>query len=125
MGFGLHDPGRNRDSTVLRQDHFDAQYPIRLDWPCEGLNAGHYAVTTLLARLKRELPYNLRYQNDAGARLDYENVNVNVPEDDMAASDVLALIAEALPQYQITALPGYVIMYRESRTYPQGEVIGP
>jgi hypothetical protein len=125
MGFGLHDPGRNRDSTVLRQDHFDAQYPIRLDWPCEGLNAGHYAVTTLLARLKRELPYNLRYQNDAGARLDYENVNVNLPDDDMPASDVLALIAGALPQYQITALPGYVIMYRESRTYPQGEVIGP
>jgi hypothetical protein len=125
MGFGPHDPGRNRDTTVLRPDHFDARYPIRLDWVCEGLATGHYAAATLLARLKRNLPYNLRYQNDAPARLDYEDVNVYVPEDDMAASDVLALIADALPQYQITALPGYVIMYRETRAYPQGQVIRP
>ncbi|MGC2374480.1 MAG: Eco29kI family restriction endonuclease [Solirubrobacteraceae bacterium] len=125
MGFGLHDPGRNRDSTVLRDNHFDLAYPIRLDWVCEGIAAGTYTVLDMLAGLKRELPYNFRYKNDAAARSEYAFVSVDVPDDNMTALALFELIAAALPAYQITSLPGYVIMYKESGSYPQGHVIRP
>ena len=35
-----------------------------------------------------------------------------------SADYLFAAIAEALPGWQVTALPGYVIMYPENRTYP-------
>jgi hypothetical protein len=123
MGFGLHDPGRNRDSTVLRTDHFDSAYPIQLDWACEEIARGRYTARELLTQLKGALPYNFRYQGDAGARADYEAVEIDVPSDGMSALSLFRLVAAALPGYQITALPGYVIMYHERRTYPQGQVI--
>lgn len=125
MGFGLHDPGRNRDTTELRDDHFDRRYPVRLDWSCEGIKSGSYTVTKLARALKGELPYLFRYANTSADRAVYGSTTVNVPEDAMAADDLLAVLAAALPTYQVTALSGYVIMYREQRAYPQGRVILP
>jgi hypothetical protein len=124
-GFGLHDPGRRRDETAIGGDHFDAQYPIRLDWTTS-IPEGRYAVSDLLRRLRGDLPYTFRYQNDSRARGDYGAVEIDVPEADMTAHGLLRLVAAALPDYQITALPGYVIMYRESgHQYPQGTIIQP
>jgi hypothetical protein len=123
-GFGIHDPGRRRDETAVDAGHFDAQYPIRLDWITD-IPAGSYTAADLLAQLRRDLPYTFRYQSDAAARQDYGAAAVEVPEDGMAARALLQLIAAALPDYQVTALPGYLIMYRERRDYPQGEVIEP
>jgi hypothetical protein len=123
QGFGLHDPGRNRDNTVLRSDHFDSMYPIRLDWVCESIAAGTYTALELLVALKRDLPYNFRYQSDVTAREEYAYTLVEVPKDNMIALALFKLLAAALPAYQITVLPGYTIMYEESREYPQGHVI--
>jgi hypothetical protein len=120
-GFGLHDPGRRRDTTDLAANHFDRLYPIRLDWPCEGISAGSYTAKNLLSRLKKALPYTYRYVLD----MSDERVSIDVPEDDMSALDLLTLVAATFPAYQITALPGYVIMYPESRAYPDSEVIEP
>ncbi|MGV9319800.1 GIY-YIG nuclease family protein [Streptomyces sp. NPDC003660] len=39
-GFGNRDPGRQRDHTALKPTHFDALYPIDLDRPVDGLEAG-------------------------------------------------------------------------------------
>jgi hypothetical protein len=45
-------------------------------------------------------------------------VTVVVPAHDPRADELFALISEALPGWQITALPCYVIMYPERREYP-------
>jgi hypothetical protein len=121
-GFGLHDPGRRRDETEIPPSHFDALYPIRLDWACE-IDRGQYELRVLLSRVKQELPFNFRYETTVRAKRDYAAVTVEVPRAGLPARALLALIAAALPSYQVTALPGYVIMYRERRSYPQGEVI--
>jgi hypothetical protein len=120
-GFGIHDPGKRRDTTDLDADHFDRLYPIRLDWPCEGIGTGRYGAKDLLARVKKVLPYTYRYV------LDHSDwtVAIEVPDDDMPAIDLFKLIAATFPAYQVTALQGYVIMYPESQNYPDSEVIEP
>jgi hypothetical protein len=124
-GFGNNDPGRRRDDSRVEDGHFDAQYPIRLEWPCGSVRAGDRTANELLTELKRELPFLLRYDNEAQAREDYEGVEIDVPEDGMSAEALLELIASVLPGYQMTALPGYVIFYPEERTYLSGRVIQP
>lgn len=123
-GFGPHDPGRRRDETVIDDDHFDSLYPINLDWATT-IAPGRYEGPIFLKRLQRNLPYTFRRQNDKQAKADYRAVEILVPSDGMAARDLLALVAKALPEYQITALRGYVIMYRGARDYPQGTKISP
>jgi hypothetical protein len=123
-GFGNKDLGKERDSTRLRPTHFDRLYPIRLDWPCD-IEAGTYGAHPLLKQLKKELPFLLRFERSKGAKAVYERTEIAVPERGMAAEDLLRLVAEGLPDFQITALSGYVIMYREQRDYPDARIIGP
>lgn len=123
-GFGPHDPGRWRDDTTIDEDHFDSLYPINLDWATT-IAAGPYEGPAFLRLLQRDLPYTFRRQNDVQAKRDYGAVEITVPRDEMSALDLLALAAKALPGYQITALPGYVIMYRGTRDFPQGTKISP
>lgn len=121
-GFGPHDPGRRRDETRLAPDHFDIQFPIRLDWTLDDIPAGWINLQNLLRRVKADLPYTFRFANEARDRERYR-IDVEVPQRGMSARDLFEFIAGALPQYQVTALPGYVIMYRETRDYPQGEIL--
>lgn len=123
-GFGNKDPGRNRDSSHVSDDHFDRQYPIQLGWRCETIEAGTRDVSELLVELKSALPFLLRYERTQRAEDDYESAEIAVPSKGMTAEALLDLVAAALPEYQVTALPGYVIVYREERDYPSGRVIG-
>jgi hypothetical protein len=121
-GFGNNDVGKNRDTTELPERHFDMLYPIRLDYRL-GIEAGKWPLTKLLAKVKRELPFAFRYGRGSRALEEFNKREVRV-EPDLSARELFGLIAEALgKEWQITAFPGYVIMYRESREYPQGEVI--
>lgn len=121
-GFGNKDPGKERDTSRVEADHFDALYPANLAVRCN-VRRGVYEVGRLLAELKSDLPYVLRYQ--AGNRRrdlqpsEYWDTSVEVPADDMTAGELFELLSEVLPsEWQITVLPGYVIMYRERRSYP-------
>lgn len=119
-GFGRNDPGRERDTTRLRRTDFDARYPIRLDWPCGSL-IGDHTMIDLLRRLKNHLPYIFRYQDarraSANQPAEYHETEARVTADS-TADEVFESIIEALPAgWQITALHGYVIMYRENKTY--------
>lgn len=118
-GFGRKDPGSERDTTKIAK--FDAWYPIRLDWPCPGL-AGNHKVVDLLKLVKDELPYLFRYQEarkvPANQPAAYHEGEARVPSD-ATARDVFRGLVDGLPTgWQITALHGYVIMYKEDRTYP-------
>ncbi|MFJ6788787.1 GIY-YIG nuclease family protein [Streptomyces angustmyceticus] len=110
-GFGNKDPGRQRDSTVLKRNHFDVLFPIDLDRPIEGLQAGETTLHHLLETIKTGLPYNFRY----GKSAEFKVRSVNVPSAEMTADEVLQLVSAEIPaKWQVTALMGYVIMYDDS-----------
>ncbi|MEV5881582.1 Eco29kI family restriction endonuclease [Streptomyces sp. NPDC052020] len=112
-GFGNQDPGRMRDRTRLRGDHFDVLHPIDLSWALhpEG-PALDLAAYDLAVRLKQELPYNFRFEYRPGA-IDSET-RVTVPEGPLSADQAFRLLSSAVgEEWQISALMGYVLMYRE------------
>lgn len=120
-GFGMKDPGRERDTTVWPDDHFDVLYPINLDY-VPSIQPGLWTLTDLLKELKDDLPFLFRYKS---AREVYARHEVH-NEAGLTAHEVLQLVAASLGDgWQITALPGYVIMYPEPRQYSLGTVIGP
>lgn len=122
-GFGANDPGRKRDTTKLKENHFDVRYPINIK---VGLGAtatpGDFTVADVLAKLKEEVPYVVRFENNGRrARMphvDLETARITIPVGHPTAEDILGLIATALPEWQITVLPGYIIIYREHQNYP-------
>lgn len=129
-GFGPHDPGRRREETNKPPDGFDAQFPIRDDWPLAGIKPGHWNCNELLQALKSQLPYLLRYESKTKNRLkeghpDYNRKVVHVPRRGMAARDLLRLIAQNLPGWQATSFPSHLILYQERRRYEHGTVIWP
>ncbi|MEV4414000.1 Eco29kI family restriction endonuclease [Catellatospora sp. NPDC049609] len=117
-GFGLHDPGKQRDTTVVKPTHFDALYPINLDWVCEDIEPGAYTADVLLARVKETLPYLFRYQADDI----HKTIKVELRDTTPTADELFTLLASAITdvdaRWQITALPGYVIMYPSKGPYP-------
>ncbi|MCX3286047.1 GIY-YIG nuclease family protein [Streptomyces sp. NEAU-H22] len=126
-GFGSKDPGRRRDTTVLKKDHFDVQYPINLAAPVQGVSPGTSDLRTFLKQLKAGLPYNFRYVEPSCAA----DISVEVPDGPLSADEAFRLASASLPvSWQITALLNYVIMYEEeeqyksaSRHYRAGEVV--
>ncbi|MDX3388264.1 GIY-YIG nuclease family protein [Streptomyces niveiscabiei] len=112
-GFGNKDPGRNRDRTVLKANHFDMLFPIDLHRMVDGLTPGEQSLHDLLQQMKQGLPYNFRYKESS----QFKNIAVAVPEFEMTANGVFELVARALPSsWQISALMGYVIMYDDRDT---------
>lgn len=110
-GFGNKDPGKQRDTTLVKENHFDALFPIDL-----GLEvlADVTADTKLplskcLTALKRELPFTFRFAKRV------PTAEVDPPKNDRTASHWFRSVIQALPEgWMITALPGYVILYQES-----------
>lgn len=122
-GFGINDPGRERDTTNFGADHFDVLYPANLDYVIENVSGGTYPVSDLLPTIKRELPYIFRYENRYARHPDYLEAQATV-ENMPTALEVFNALMDALPSgWQLTALPGYVIMYKQVRPYPSARVI--
>jgi hypothetical protein len=120
-GFGNKDPGRQRDTSRVKSNHFDAQYPINLEWPC-AIPVGTYTAGNLLEALKLCLPYNLRFQRPESTRGEHHedliSSTVHVKQPVLAASTLFRLLCSALPAgWQLTTLPGYAILYQEVRNY--------
>ena len=110
-GFGNKDPGRQRDSTILKKSHFDVLYPIDLDLPVGGLTPGEMTLHALLKAVKPGLPYNFRYAEPPRSK----QLAVRVPDGGLSVDDVFHLVSAELPEsWQITALMGYVIMYGDA-----------
>jgi hypothetical protein len=129
IGFGPHDPGRNREETNKPPDGFDQRYPIRYDLPCPWVTAGEYPVLELLLTMKKELPFLLRFQADNSKQWKrghqgYVGRTVVIPADAMPAHEIMRLIAEALRGWQATRFPSHMILYEEDREYTHGVVMG-
>lgn len=122
-GFGPNDPGAGREERNDPPALFDRLYPIRADWPCDFVEAQTWPVLTLLPRLKQNLPFLLRFQK---ASPDYANTTVQVPNAGLPASELLRLIAEALPQgWQATRFPSHMILYKRLHAFQFGTTIYP
>ncbi|MEU9268654.1 GIY-YIG nuclease family protein [Streptomyces sp. NPDC048251] len=115
-GFGNKDPGRQRDHTVVKDNHFDGMYPIDLDLQVENAPVGESNIRDLLERAKAGLPYLIRYERKNTAALDeLEGAAVTLNSPDITADELLTAVSAALPsRWQIVALKGYVIAYPDS-----------
>jgi hypothetical protein len=124
-GFGNNDPGRRRDTTVLKQDGFDALYPINIDVEIVvGWQAGASAQTAL-SSLSAAVPYTIRYEKDDAAVAELASAAPLPLAQPTTVRQAIIQILSALPSgWQGTRLPGRVIIYRETKDdYPGGEVI--
>lgn len=115
-GFGNNDPGRNRDRTVIKNNHFDLEFPIDLSRKVVGLTPGEQSLHSALWELKRGIPFNFRFKNSAALKKQM----VAIPEHELTVDEAFRLIAQNLSEkWQICALLGWVIMYDDNpSTYP-------
>jgi hypothetical protein len=103
-GFGMNDPGRERDTTNFKESHFDVLYPAK--------------------QLKNDLPYVFRYENQWAKHPDYLVSQVDISRDSPTAMEALQALISALPHgWQLTVLPGYVILYKEVRRFPSARYV--
>lgn len=116
-GFGINDPGRERDSTKNRENHFDLEYPIDLSSEVTGLTPGPQSLQAVLQAIKDGLPFNFRFQQRFPP---FRTMTVTVPEEEMTADQAFRFVSQHMPEgWQISALVGWAIMYKDNqRTYP-------
>lgn len=126
-GFGSNDPGKERDTTRYKPDHFDARHPIRLDDTFVEFEPGQRPVAEVMQTLKDGLPFLLRFQrpNSSSRRsfdVDFETTNVELPERPLSTREVIELCLAALPTgWHATALPSHIICYKnDNRGFPSG-----
>ena len=128
-GFGSNDPGRNRDTTDLKPEGFDAQFPIHLDHSVAPSLSPGMTAADVLSALRRELPYTLRAElAKKGGKAPHADISVAVvktfPAAPLTTRKIIESVVAALPPgWQATALAGRIILYRENRDYPFGTVI--
>jgi hypothetical protein len=134
-GFGSNDPGRERDTTNLKPDGFDAQFPVDIDvdidWEIKSRISELPASPTAAAAfnaLKNALPYTFRFES-AGRRSrnphpDLASTPVTLPPPPYTTRAFIeALMRQLPPGWQATALPSRIILYKENRHYAHGTVI--
>jgi hypothetical protein len=121
-GFGMKDPGTERDTTTYKATHFDIRYPINLDFIVPGLTTGTHPVNEILPVIKENLPYYFRFAQFVRRRArhpDYLASSMTVPAGNLTAAQVFDILVHSLPSgWQVIAFPGYVIMYKNTRSYP-------
>jgi len=112
-GFGSNDPGRERDTTTYKVDHFDAQFPIDMNLPISfDLPTTGTAAETLRI-LKRHLPYLVRFQllrkNSRSAHDDLEHTTISLdPTKPFTPESIIAQTVEQLPVgWHATRLPSH------------------
>lgn len=127
-GFGSNDPGKERDTTNYKEDHWDTQYPINLDATYAEFEPGEYTVAEVMSRLKADLPYLLRFQRPGRSRSsfheDFMQSSLRI-QAGMTTREAIELCMEALPAgWHATALPSHIICYKnDRRDFPSGAMI--
>ena len=118
-GFGINDPGKNRDGS--QPNLFDTEHPINEDWLVKDVNDKE-TVDDALSKLKRQLPFLLRYAVDKenGAK------EVNLKKVDRTAKAIVQKVAQTLgPGWQAMQFRGYMTLYRANKPYEHGKQLNP
>ncbi len=128
-GFGSNNPGRERDTTNFKADHFDAIYPIDID---RALAVPLLFVGTpaaILTSLKQAVPYIFRFETAAPrsrqphADLTVTPIELPVATLPTARTIISAVVAQLPPGWQAVQLPRHLILYKEARAYSHGTVV--
>lgn len=128
-GFGSNDPGKRRDTTGLKNRNFDMRYPIDLDAEVSILSdTSVLAVSEVLKQIKEQLPYLLRYQKRVGSsrspHTDLEEASMEIVNPTDTTENLLLQVKAALgSDWQITVLPGYIFIKKESEHYADSRVL--
>lgn len=128
-GFGSNDPGRERDTTKFKEEHFDAKYPIDVNRPLTFSIPASGTAASILAVLKNSLPYTLRYENAGGRsrqpHSDLTTTTITLPQDKIVtAHDVISAIVSQLPSgWQAVRFPSHIILYKDNKNYIYGSLI--
>lgn len=127
-GFGSNDPGRNRDKTEVKNEGFDAQFPIDLDRDVKLELPKKCSAADALAALKAYLPYIFRFEGAAPrSRAPHPQLRetiVRVPVGAIPTRAFVTQIVQQLPGgWQATALPGRLLLYKENTSYDFGQII--
>ena len=125
-GFGANDPGRKRDTG--KPGSFDLHFPIDIVKPFNTpLQAGNYSVSEVLHRLKKMTPYVVRFQRAESGRAPHSDLlqaTVSISNSISNPKKLFEEIGKRLGnKWQITQLPGYVIIYKECKTYEHGQTL--
>ncbi|WP_127201766.1 GIY-YIG nuclease family protein [Streptomyces sp. Z26] len=115
-GFGNNDPGRNRDRTKIKANHFDLAFPVDLSRKVKGQTPGVQSLHSVLWEIKRGIPFLFRFKPSAA----FKAKMVTVPDVEMTVDEAFRFVAQHLDEkWQICALLGWVIMYDDGpSTYP-------
>lgn len=123
-GFGNNDPGQKRDNSLVKAAHFDAIYPIDVDREVEIPNRAARSVGQLLKDFKATLPYNFRFDKSKDITSELATIPIDLPGDPITARAIIRKVIQALPEdWQATAFPGYVILYRRRASYDSARTI--
>lgn len=129
-GFGSNDPGRERDTTTYKPDHFDTQFPIDISRALSFSLPTTASAAEILAQLKSGLPYLIRIQTlRQGSRSPHRDLEATIvtldPQQPMTPESVIAQTVRQLPTgWHATMLPSHVIIYKDdTRRFPSGHRI--
>ena len=121
-GFGPKDPGQQRDTT--KPSVFDKDHPINELWPIDfsGLATAKHNIGGVLATMKEQLPYLLRYDLDDASK----KIEISPSSLPRTAVEALAVIVTTLGQGWKAAVLAYgLVLYKTSKSYPFGREILP
>lgn len=126
-GFGSNDPGKERDTTKYKPEHFDTIFPIDIDRPLTFSVPISTRAADVLKVLKRNLPYLIRFQrigNSKRAHPDLEDTHVEISTPFTTKSILQQVVAQLPTGWHATLLPSHVIIYKDDiRSFPSGQLL--
>jgi hypothetical protein len=128
-GFGSNDPGRERDTTKFKDEHFDALYPIDIDRVVSVTLPSLGTAADILAELKRAVPYVFRFEvasaRSRAPHADLVSTSVSLPVGlRMTPRAIIAAVVSQLPPgWQAIQFPSHIILYKNSLNYQYGALI--
>lgn len=130
-GFGSNDPGKERDTTKYKPEHFDTRFPIDTDTWFFDMPSGVMTVAAAMQHLKdnERLPYVIRFQRPSpnsrnSFHPDFLSTHVDFAPG-LTVAQIVARCIENLPAgWHATGLPSHIIVYKDDkRSFPSGRLI--
>ncbi|MEX2650389.1 MAG: GIY-YIG nuclease family protein [Alphaproteobacteria bacterium] len=128
-GFGSNDPGKKRDRTTYKKNHFDIVFPIDIDLPLSFSLVSEKSASDILNSLKDALPFLLRFEQietkPKTPHFDLSRTAIVFETERLWTARTLIehIVAQLPAGWQAIKLPSHMILYKEDQAYPQGEVI--
>jgi len=119
-GFGPKDPGQRRDGA--KPSGFDLAYPINEDWKLDGLK-NEYSAGELLATMKGQLPFLLRYDLKHPA---LSTTHVDISGIPHTAKSLAVQVAKSLgSDWQLLLFKSHMTLYPNKRNFQFSEQLFP